>query len=162
MIGFYLPAIRNAESGDIICLSVAEETNRKVMKQRKYILAILALVLGPLAWAAKPIHNVIDQPVPVIFDGSSRTLEEVKAAIIAGCQRRGWTATLDSDEQIKCSILVRGKHFAEVVIPYSATSYSILYSDSRVLDYNEKKQRIHRNYNGWVIKLSQTIDQQFN
>jgi hypothetical protein len=34
--------------------------------------------------------------------------------------------------------------------------------DSRQLDYNEKRQKIHRNYNGWVIKLSATIQQQFN
>lgn len=86
----------------------------------------------------------------------------MREAIIAGCQDRGWTAAIDDERQIKCSILVRGKHYAEVVIPYSAASYSILYFDSRELDYNEKKQRIHRNYNGWVIKLSQTIDRQFS
>jgi len=37
-----------------------KEANNKIMKQGKYILVVLALVLGPLAWAAKPIHNVID------------------------------------------------------------------------------------------------------
>ena len=133
-----------------------------IMKQSQYILAGLLLLLSSFAWGAKPIYNVVDEPVPLMADGSSATLEEVKKAIIAGCKRKGWTAALDGDTQIMCSILVRGRHYAEVTIPYSESSYSILYSDSRVLDYNEEKQRIHRNYNGWVIKLSETINQQFN
>lgn len=132
------------------------------MKLSKHIVLGLLLIGSMVVWAAKPIHNVVDEPVPVRLDGSSPTLEEVKKAIIAGCQRRGWTAVLDGDTQIKCSILVRGKHYAEVAIPYSESSYSILYVDSRMLDYNEKRQKIHRNYNGWVIKLSGTIQQQFN
>jgi hypothetical protein len=131
------------------------------MKLRGYVLVGLLLIGATSAWAAKPIHNILDQPVPVRVDGSSPTLDEVRKAIIAGCQRRGWTAVLDGDAQVKCSILVRGKHYAEVAIPYSETKYSILYLDSRQLDYNEKRQRIHRNYNGWVIKLSGTIQQQF-
>ena len=133
-----------------------------IMKQSQYILAGLLLLMTSFAWGAKPIHNIVDESVSLMADGSSATLEDVKKAIIAGCKLRGWKAVLDGDAQIKCSILVRGKHYAEVTIPYSESSYSILYSDSRVLDYNEKKQRIHRNYNRWVIKLSRTINQQFN
>ena len=132
------------------------------MKRGQYILASLLILMSSFAWGAKPIQNIVDEPVPLSIDGSSATLDDVKKAIIAGCQRKGWTAALDGDTQIKCSILVRGRHYAEVTIPYSESSYSILYSDSRELDYNEKKQRIHRNYNGWVIKLSGTINQQFN
>jgi hypothetical protein len=133
-----------------------------IMKQSQFILTSLLLLVSSFAWSAKPIHNIVDESVPMMADGSSATLEDVKKAIITGCERKGWNATLDGDAQIKCSILVRGKHYAEVTIPYSESSYSILYSDSRVLDYNEKKQRIHRNYNGWVINLSETINQQFN
>ncbi len=132
------------------------------MKQSQYILASLLILMSSFAWGAKPIHNIVNEPVPLLINGSSATLDDVKKAIISGCQRRGWSAVLDGDAQIKCSILVRGRHYAEVMIPYSESSYSILYSDSRVLDYNEEKQRIHRNYNGWVIKLSRTINQQFN
>lgn len=131
------------------------------MKQSQYILASLLILMSSIAWGAKPIHNIVAEPVPLLIDGSSATLDDVKKAIIAGCQQRGWNAVLDGDKQIKCSILVRGRHYAEITIPYSESSYSILYLDSRELDYNEKKQRIHRNYNGWVIKLSQAINQQF-
>ena len=132
-----------------------------IMKQSQYILASLLLLVSSYAWGAKPIQNIVDESVPIIADGSSATLEDVKKAIIAGCKLKGWKAVLDGDTQIKCSILVRGRHYAEVTIPYSESSYSILYLDSRELDYNEKKQKIHRNYNNWVIKLSQAINQQF-
>lgn len=64
---------------------------------------------------------------------------------------------MDGEALIKCSILIRGRHYAEVIIPYSSSAYSIYYSDSRVLDYDERAQRIHRNYNKWVILLSQAI-----
>lgn len=69
---------------------------------------------------------------------------------------------MDGEARIKCSILVRGRHYAEVLIPYSSSAYSIHYSDSRVLDYDEKDQSIHRNYNKWVILLSQEIQSQFS
>ena len=131
------------------------------MKISKHIILGLLLIGTSVAWAAKPIHNIVDEVVPVRLDGTPYTLEQVKEAIIAGCTRRGWRPVLDGETQIKCSILVRGKHYAEVAIPYSASNYSILYVDSRELDYNAKRQRIHRNYNGWVIKLSATIQQQF-
>ena len=132
------------------------------MKMSKHILFGLLLLGTTLAWAAKPILNIVDEPVPASFDGSSVTLDDVKKAIIAGCRRKGWTPVMDGDAQIKCSILVRGKHYAEVVIPYSESSYSIRYSDSRALDYNAKRQKIHRNYNNWVLYLSQAIKLQFN
>ena len=132
------------------------------MKQSQYILASLLLLVSSFAWGAKPIQNIVDEPVPLLIDGSSATLDDVKKAIISGCQRKGWNAVLDGDTQIKCSILVRGRHYAEITIPYSESSYSILYLDSRELDYNEEKQQIHRNYNGWVIKLSRAINQQFD
>lgn len=127
------------------------------MRKRTYLFATVLLVLTSFAWAAKPILNIVDEPWPLRADGSSATLDGAKEAIIAGCLDKGWTPVADGDAQIKCSILVRGKHFAEVVIPFSESNFSILYSDSRVLDYNEKKQKIHRNYNNWVLNLSQSI-----
>lgn len=118
------------------------------------------LAVSPV-WAAKPIMNMIDEPVPVTLDGSPRDIDEVKTAIINGCRRKGWTPVLDGEDQVKCSINVR-VHYAEVLIPFSAKSFSIIYSDSRELDYNPKKERIHRNYNRWVANLAATIRQEFD
>ena len=133
------------------------------MKLNLNSLIFLALFLGfsSQAWAAKPILNIEDEAVPVKLDGSTRSAEEVGQAITAGCKAKGWTPVIVDDAQMKCSILVRGRHYAEVLIPYTESKYSILYSDSRVLDYDAERQRIHRNYNKWVILLSQTIQQQF-
>ena len=133
------------------------------MKPNLKSLIFLALFLGlsAQAWAAKPIMNIEDEAVPVKLDGSTRSADEVGKAIAAGCKAKGWTPVMVDDTQLKCSILVRGKHYAEVLIPFTESKYSILYSDSRVLDYDAERQRIHRNYNKWVILLSQTIQRQF-
>lgn len=131
------------------------------MKLAIAAMCTVLLVLPANANAAKPIENLIDMPVPAKVDGSPRTIEEVRKAIILGCQARGWTPADDGEQKMRASILVRGKHYAEVEIPYTTTSYSIIYKSSRNLDYDEKKQKIHRNYNGWVGKLSGTIQKQF-
>ena len=131
------------------------------MKLKTLIFLAIFLGVSAQAWAAKPILNIEDESVPVKLDGSTRSIEEVRDAIAAGCKRKGWTPVIADEGQIKCSILVRGKHYAEVMIPYTESKYSILYADSRVLDYDAERQRIHRNYNKWVILLSDAIKQQF-
>ena len=45
-----------------------------------------------------------------------------------------------------------------IEIPFSQSAYSLIYLDSERLDYNEKKQKIHRNYNKWITLLSRTIN----
>ena len=71
-----------------------------IMKQSQFILTSLLLLVSSFAWSANPIHNIVDESVPMMADGSSATLDDVKKAIIAGCQRKGWTAVLDGDAQI--------------------------------------------------------------
>lgn len=133
------------------------------MKSNLKSLIFLALFLGAStqAWAASPILNFEDEAIPVKLDGSARSIEEVGQAIVAGCKVKGWAPVVVDDTTLKCSILVRGRHYAEVSIPYTESKYSILYSDSRVLDYDAERQRIHRNYNKWVILLQRAIQQQF-
>ena len=134
------------------------------MSQMKLkILVVIALLLGAgtEAWAVKPLLNIEDEGIPARLDGSTYSIDEVRQAIVAGCRLKGWKPVVVDDAEIKCSILVRGKHYAEVSIPYSASAYSILYVDSRVLKYDAERQRIHRNYNKWVILLSRAIQQQF-
>jgi len=131
------------------------------MRLSRYILPVLLLLSANLVWAGKPIQNIEDEVVPPKFDGSPRSLEEVRDAIANGCKGKGWRPVMDGETKITCSILVRGKHYAEVSIPFSATNYSILYANSRVLDYDAERQRIHRNYNGWVLNLNGSIQRQF-
>ncbi len=123
-------------------------------------LATLLLFSGT-AMAAKTIGNLIDVSVPAKIDGSTLSLEEVKNAIVAACKYKRWTPLIDEEGNLSCSILVRSEHYAEVSIPFTESKYSIMYKDSRELDYNEAKQRIHRNYNKWVILLSDAIQSEF-
>ena len=129
----------------------------RLMKARNYLLMAIFLMCSGMASAAKPIQNMIDVAVPANIDGSSKSLEQVKNGIIAGCKYKRWVPVEEEPGKISCSISVRAKHYAEVEITHTESSYSINYKDSRDLDYNEKKQKIHRNYNKWVILLSEAI-----
>jgi len=130
-------------------------------KVTKFVSITILLAMSSVAIAAK-VENLIDVQVPANIDGSSPSVEDVKKAILAGCKKKRWAPVIDEDGNITCSITVRSRHYAEVEIPYSAKDFSILYKSSRGLEYNEANQKIHRNYNKWVILLSQAIQQQFS
>ena len=68
---------------------------------------------------------------------------------------------LVSDDRFEASIHVRS-HFAKVEIAFDTRAYSITYLDSNNLDYNAQKRKIHRNYNKWVILLSEAIQREFS
>ena len=126
------------------------------------LLTIILCLLVPLqVQAGHPIKDLLDVRVPVKLDGSAYSVEEVRRAIIAGAQRRGWTPRLEGDSKIIASILVRSRHYAEVEIAFTATSYSITYRDSRELDYDKDNREIHGNYNKWVNNLSDSIQKEF-
>jgi len=89
-------------------------------------------------------------------------LNDVRRAIIAGCHVKGWQPIQESKDRIRASIWVRSKHYAEVLIPFTEKKYSITYETSKNLDYSERNQKIHRNYNKWVILLSKAIQNEFD
>lgn len=127
---------------------------------RTLLLACL-VALGVLAGCTTTkLMNIENRPVPVNVDGSAHSHDDVQRAVIAGCKRRGWTPVMDGEARVRCSISLRGRHEAEVLIPFSASSFSILHASSSGLDYNERRQKIHRNYNRWVGNLAQTIVQE--
>lgn len=119
--------------------------------------AIFAIAAFSPALMAAHLQDQVDLPVGVKFDGSAFQAEEVQEAIVTACHGRGWTPRLESPGMIVATILVRGRHFAEVEIPFTAQAFSIRYRSSRELDYNPEKRTIHRNYNKWVVLLSRDI-----
>jgi hypothetical protein len=125
-----------------------------------FLVLFLAIVPGA-SDAGVRISNLRDLTVPTKYDGTQFSLEEVRAAIIEGCTARGWSAALKSEGMISASILVRGKHLAQITIPFNSSTYSLLYESSENLDYSASRLTIHRNYNKWVLKLSRTINQKF-
>ena len=123
--------------------------------------ALLLVFFSSPSLATDRIIDLTNVTVPVNPDGSMPTVEMVKQAIINGCRKRGWSPTITGDNKITANIYVRSVHYAEIEISYSAKTYSITYKSSRGLDYDEKKRKIHRNYNKWVSMLSASIQREF-
>ncbi|MCH1925993.1 hypothetical protein L9G74_13190 [Shewanella sp. C32] len=132
------------------------------MKLFKRMIAGVLLLTSGLAMAATPIEDLNNVAVPTKIDGTVLTFEEVRNAIVRGCKDRGWKPELVSEGVIKASILVRNRHQAEVRIPFDSKSYSIQYVKSDNLDYDAEDHTIHRNYNKWVVYLSQSIQKEFD
>lgn len=120
-------------------------------------LAVVLMVVLPGQAMADPILDFVDQPISAKANGQPFTPEEVQALIIKASTARKWIPRVVEPGKLSVSILVRNVHYAEVSIPYSSTSYSILYATSRELDANEKKRKIHGNYNKWVNSLNAEI-----
>lgn len=89
--------------------------------------------------------------------GQALEAAQVRQAILNGAKDKGWIARELSPGVITASLAVRN-HLAEVEIPYSGTSYSIIYKSSSNLDYKASDQTIHNQYNNWVDYLRQAID----
>ncbi|MFO1394638.1 MAG: hypothetical protein U1F09_12815 [Steroidobacteraceae bacterium] len=131
------------------------------MSLNRALLSVVLALVPALALAGQPILNLKDVAVPPRPDGTTYTVDEVQAAIIGGCRVKGWTPKIEAPGRITASILVRNKHYAEVSITFTQAAYSIQYVTSRDLDYDEKSQEIHRNYNKWITLLSEAIQRQF-
>lgn len=132
-----------------------------MVKKIVSVFSVFLLAFSVSVLAADPIVDLIDVAVPVNTDGSQPKLDDVKTAIISASRKRGWTPVVSGSNKITANLLVRSKHFAEVEITYNSNTYSIVYKSSRELDYNEKKRKIHRNYNKWVSMLSSSIQREF-
>jgi hypothetical protein len=124
------------------------------------LLGVLLLASLPGAAVADPILDLVNQPVPTRVDGSKLTLVEARGAIMKACMNRRWIPRAVEPDKLSASILIRGRHYAEVSIPFDGSSYSIIYVTSRELDADVKKNKIHRNYNKWVAVLNYEITRQ--
>ena len=103
-----------------------------------------------------PIQNVENVSVS---SSSNKPLSpaEVRAAIVRAGAGLGWIMKDASPGVIHGTLILR-THTAEVQIPYSATSYGIVYKSS--INLQEAGGKIHRNYNGWVQNLNRGINAQ--
>ena len=122
---------------------------------------LVSLMLVCAAWisacTSNPLIDVIDHPI-TWTTSAQRDSKLVEEAILLGLVDKGWTGKVVRPGIINGSILVRGKHRAEVQIYYDANKYSIVYKSSQNLDYRSKNETIHRNYNRWVLNLQRSID----
>lgn len=128
------------------------------MKKVCTIIAICIIAIIISGCSIHPIKNIEGNAIPLLNDSSQPPLKVVQNAIVAACLSRGWVANVKSDNMIEAKLMLRD-HQASVEIPFSRSSYSIIYKDSRKLGYR-KNGTIHRNYNGWVTKLSASIQKE--
>ncbi|WGL15266.1 hypothetical protein PVT68_10835 [Microbulbifer bruguierae] len=119
-----------------------------------FLIAGLSTTLA--ACTSHPVMNVYDRAVSERYDGTTQSAQTVAKAILTSCVDKGWVCRETEPGVIDASITVR-KHRASARINYSAERYSIEYKDSYLLDYNDRRNTIHRNYNRWVNNLDHTI-----
>ena len=84
------------------------------------------------------------------------TTEQVRDAILAGCEERGWITTQKDDNTISARLLNKGRYEVYVDIIYDNTSYKIEYVKSVNLDATEDK--IHKAYAKWINFLQKSIN----
>jgi hypothetical protein len=101
-----------------------------------------------------PVMDVVDAPVVEPSGGQKLTADQVKIAIERAGATLGWQIKEVQPFLLQGTLVLR-EHVAEVNIPYSAQRYSIVYKDSKNLQYDGKN--IHSNYNGWVQNLDKAI-----
>ena len=118
-------------------------------------LAIIATVLLFIVACktTQPIYNVAEKTIAA----GTMDASKVKQAILNAAKFKRWSVKEESDNRIVLAINVR-RHYAEIAVDYSESSYGITYSDSQVLDH--KNGQIHRNYNKWIKLLEQEIDRE--
>jgi hypothetical protein len=103
-----------------------------------------------------PIQNVENVSVSS-SSNKALTPTEVRGAIVRAGAGLGWIMKDAGPGVINGTLLLR-THTAEVQIPYSSTSYGIVYKSS--INLQESGGKIHRNYNGWVQNLNRGINAQ--
>jgi hypothetical protein len=133
-------------------IRLESDARQEDMMRQVLVMIVMAAVLV-LAGCQRvvPVHNVPETQVYIPAEGDAGAVRE---AIVAGARAKGWRVSEEGPGHIVASIAVRS-HTAVADIFYDATSYSIQYKDSSNLKYDG--ERIHRNYNKWVILLDQQI-----
>lgn len=114
---------------------------------------VLGAGLALAACTAQPIYNVTDSPLATP-SGRHATAAQVRSAIITAGTSLGWRIVDAGPGRLEGTLNLR-THLAVVEIPYSATSFGIVYKRSENLDASGST--IHRNYNGWVQNLERQI-----
>ncbi len=124
---------------------------KKITYKKLAFIAMITLTLALIGCRTAPVYNVTEAPVDV---SSSATATDVKKAIMVAGAGLGWQMKEVEPGHIVGSLFLR-KHSAVVDIPYSTSSYSIVYKDSTELKYDGTN--IHSNYNGWIQNLDRAI-----
>ncbi len=119
------------------------------MKKILFCLIAVGLILAGCSKLIKIQTYDFDISRPV-------TTEQVRDAILIGCEERGWLTTQKNNSTISARLLNKGKYEVYVDIIYDNTSYQIEYVKSVNLDATETK--IHKAYAKWINFLQKSIN----
>ena len=111
------------------------------------------MVLALAACATKPILNVKDSQIST-KNGKTLQASQVRQAILAAGVGLGWKIVDIKPGLLEGTLRLR-EHTAVVDIPYSTSTYSIVFKSG--VNMGEKDGQIHKNYNGWVTNLDKGI-----
>jgi hypothetical protein len=117
------------------------------------ILAASATASQAACFRCEPIVNVVDALVAAP-PNKTVSADDVRASIIRAGASLGWVIKEEGPGKLVGTLVLR-KHTAVVDIPYSVTTFSIVYKSSIELD--EAGGQIHKNYNGWISNLKKGI-----
>ena len=120
-------------------------------------LTILGLVmLGLIAGCGKAptVQNINNSD----YFAKAQAKSAVAKAIKRGASSKGWRTKAIKDGLIEANILVKGKYFVAVNIPYTSKGYKIEYKNTRNLKYDPSTKTIHGSYNKWTRLLSDKIN----
>ena len=126
------------------------------------LVSIGAIVLPAVLLAAcvtRPVLNVENASVSGIAS-KPLTQDQVRGAIVTSAAALGWTVKDMGPGKLGATFVYGhgGRNTAQIEIPYSATSYSLLYSSSTEL--RAADGQIHKIYNEWIRALTRTINAQ--
>jgi hypothetical protein len=126
-----------------------------MLRVSKLVAALAAAALVACSTLA-PIQNVNNVAVS---NSATKALdaEQVRGAIVRAGATLGWIMKDAGPGRLNGTLILR-THTAEVQIPYSENSYSIVYKSS--INLQEGNGNIHRNYNGWIQNLNRGINAQ--
>ncbi len=122
----------------------------------KYACIVISILLTA-ACGPVPIYTV-DNAEYVSVNGKV-TLEQAKDAIIRAGENRKWQIEEIIPGHMTAKRIV-GHQKTEVDIKYNTKAFSIIYKDSKNLEYDGLK--IHANYNKWIQNLQHNINTQFD
>ena len=121
----------------------------------KRIFAAFLLMISVPAFASR--LAVLTDPPPIQVP-SGLSNDQIAKAIIAGMDKRHWTAESSKPGEI-VAVQAPRDVVAKVKIAYDSKTITISYFDSTNFLYEEHdgKREIHEKYNSWVTNLSKDI-----
>lgn len=119
---------------------------------------VLFAALAVAGCTTAPIMNVNSAAV-VNASGKTLNADQVRTAIVRAGAALGWQMKDDGPGKLTGTLQLRD-HTAVVDIPYSPSSYSIVYKSS--VNLRETGGQIHKNYNGWIQNLTRGINAQLS